>query len=310
MVFSTVLLFLSESAKIIWSLPFLLFIVTRFTLNIVTDEGAVTKLQKELKDCSSMVINGKKALGFFMGWRYFGYISETAKPRGGSSLKIYLFCSAHQYKLLTTSESEQHITTSQHKSVVILQQGCSHFWESRYNERKIALKGDPNPFQAYSMEKILPIYREKQRCVTVLYGYPGIGKTMLGLLLAHEIGAKCCLDWNPTTPGATFENMYKNAGPNEKEPLVVVLDEFDIILNQIHMHSVERHKNLRIQTSDKTSWNSLWDKYDLGLWSHTIVLMTTNKSQVDLDSLDPSYLRPGRVDFRIDHGEYRDMVSG
>ena len=42
---------------------------------------------------------------------------------------------------------------------------------------------------------------------------------MLGFLLAHKIGAKCCLDWNPTTPGATFENMYENAGPNEKSHL-------------------------------------------------------------------------------------------
>jgi Cdc6-like AAA superfamily ATPase len=86
--------------------------------------------------------------------------------------------------------------------------------------------------------------------------------------------------------------------PTEEKPLILVLEEFDILINKIHHNLIQMHKHIPIQVKDKTSWNTLFDRIDRGLYPNLIVLLTSNVNPEYVDNLDKSYLRQGRVNNR------------
>ena len=80
---------------------------------------------------------------------------------------------------------------------------------------------------------------------------------------------------------------------------------------KIHDGEIKKSKNYRIQTPDKSGWNRLFDDIGRGLYPYVIVIMTTNRSPDYINSLDPSYLRPGRVDlkFNMDESVLDSIIS-
>jgi hypothetical protein len=90
--------------------------------------------------------------------------------------------------------------------------------------------------------------------------------------------------------------MYNVINPTPKKPLVLLLDEVDILLNKIHKQDIIMHKNSPIQVYNKTTWNNMIDKIDYGLYPNVILIMCSNLSERDIQQLDNSYLRHGRID--------------
>ena len=90
--------------------------------------------------------------------------------------------------------------------------------------------------------------------------------------------------------------------PTPQKPLVIVFDEFDMVLEKIHV-GIPPHKNIPIAVSDKPSWNHLLDSIQRGMYPNIILILTSNRAPEYIHSLDPSYIRKGRVDLTFEMTE-------
>ena len=60
---------------------------------------------------------------------------------------------------------------------------------------------------------------------------------------------------------------------------------------------IESHKNIPTLVRNKSSWNTLLDKIQLGIYPNIILLLTSNMGIKKINqTLDESYLRQGRMD--------------
>ena len=80
---------------------------------------------------------------------------------------------------------------------------------------------------------------------------------------------------------------------------MLAFDEVDGALMAVHA-GVAPHKNLPIAVPNKAGWNLFLDEIGRGMYPHLILLMTSNRSPEFVRALDPSYIRPGRVDFCLE----------
>jgi hypothetical protein len=145
-------------------------------------------------------------------------------------------------------------------------------------------------------KNIMEIYNKKNNVKCYIYGNINSGKTFLAYLMARELNCYLCDSFNPTEPSDTFSNIYNSINPTAKKPLILLLDEVDIIIHKIHKENISPHKHNTIQVYNKTTWNNMLDKLDYGLYPNVILLLCSNVSANDINKLEASYLRQGRID--------------
>jgi hypothetical protein len=51
---------------------------------------------------------------------------------------------------------------------------------------------------------------------------------------------------------------------------------------------------------DKSGWNNMLDTIQRGMYPNLILIMTSNRGPEFINSLDPSYIRKGRVDLTFE----------
>ena len=71
------------------------------------------------------------------------------------------------------------------------------------------------------------------------------------------------------------------------------LEEVDTMIEVVHKGEVVNHKKVTTMIRNKASYNTFFD--DMIIYSKIIVILTSNKSKEEIDKLDTSYLRHGRV---------------
>ena len=81
---------------------------------------------------------------------------------------------------------------------------------------------------------IMEIYNSKNNVKCYIYGNVNSGKTFLSYLMARKLSCSICDTFNPTEPSDSFSNLYYCINPTSKNPLIVLLDEVDIMLKNIH----------------------------------------------------------------------------
>jgi Cdc6-like AAA superfamily ATPase len=145
------------------------------------------------------------------------------------------------------------------------------------------------------IDEVKAHYDEHGHTVVYLHGKPGTGKSLLGLLLTKELNGSLCNTFDPTEPGDTLNGLYNRVAPEKESPLIVVMDEFDVVLHNIHV-GVAPHKNIPIQVKNKTTWNQFLDRIQIGMYPNLILVLTSNKTPDYINEMDPSYIRKGRVD--------------
>ena len=144
-------------------------------------------------------------------------------------------------------------------------------------------------------KQIMNFYKHNNFCKVYLSGVPGCGKTYFAYLLAQKIGCYLCDCYNPYEPSSNLNEVYNLCKIGPQKPLILVLDEVDILLEKIHMSKKEEHKKFSREIFDKTTWNNFFDKIEFGLFPYLIVIMNSNKPKSYIDNMDPSYLRQGRI---------------
>lgn len=170
-----------------------------------------------------------------------------------------------------------------------------------YSDFKIDLSSIvPLGDQRMVMDDIIDKYKETKRVTAFVQGVTGSGKSTLGLLIAKELKGSYCHDFNPSEPGDSFKGFLRDSrGDSEiPSPIVIVMEEIDTLIKNIHEGSVQRHKNVTTSVHNKASFNTFLD--DMVFHRNVILILTSNKKKEDIDALDLSYLREGRVNAYYD----------
>jgi hypothetical protein len=151
------------------------------------------------------------------------------------------------------------------------------------------------------VDDIIRQYKKKERLAVFIHGVSMAGKSTIGYLVAKALKANYTHSFNPSDPGDTFDNMIgdvnhgeDSATSDDEQPIVIVLEEADIIIDSIHKQDIKRHADIPTPVHNKTTWNNFLN--DLVFYNKIIVILTSNSSKEDIDKLDPSYLNHGRID--------------
>jgi hypothetical protein len=179
----------------------------------------------------------------------------------------------------------------------------SQYHDGNFKEISLPFKKfEPYDCQQKIMEKIVDSYRDNKFfiCRSLIYGEPKKGKSFIGKLLAHEFKSAYCFDVKLDSPGTQILNLWNTFKPEENRPLIIQIDEFDILIKKCHDKSITpRHDWMRTMVYDKQSYNTFISEYLICL-PYVIYLFTMNSTPEEINKLDTSYIRQNRIDLLIE----------
>jgi hypothetical protein len=291
-----------------------------FPLHQVKSKEKVMSLMNKIK-WSAMKDENNKSQWFFIGNNYIGSIESNDKGH-----IVYILCSSTTFKNLT----EIIDSSGKLEKINIYERRGNFFWFD-YDKREFTVdKYTANEEQSLIIEKIADEYKAdkykadenkadenkadenkvKKKRTVFMYGKPGAGKSMCSILLAKKLKGSLVRTFDPTDPGDNLASLYSIVNPTESNPLIIVLDEVNILYHRVFHNLIEPHKHIPIQISNKTSLNRFFDDINLGLYPYLIILMTSNMSSKEIEEkYDPSYIREGRVDLKFNLEKNIDKLN-
>ena len=178
----------------------------------------------------------------------------------------------------------------------------SQYHDGDFKEISIPFKGfEPYECQQKVMEQIVDCYSNNQFfiCRSLIYGEPKKGKSFIGKLLAQEFESAYCFDIKLDSPGTQILNLWHTFKPEKEKPLIIQIDEFDILIQKCHKKSVSQNHNwLKTMVYDKQSYNTFLSEYLICL-PYVIYIFTMNSSPEEINKLDTSYIRENRIDLLL-----------
>lgn len=298
--------FLSYYSSIVENFILLLlkqFEIQRYT--ILYDKDLFKSLLKRLEtECVStdvsLIKNRKSISGWFWSKQVVGYLSIEGSY--DPIIKISFVCTKSYFNYLTEEEEEIFFGEEDVK----VTQSCKISVFSRYGHWKMISYSrvfldvstiEPVLDQSIIVKDIVKFYNKKRQCKVFIEGPPCSGKSSIGYLVAKEIRASFCNTFNPTEPGDTVSSVIsrvKDWIQDDDTPLVILIDEVDTILKKVHNNQIKLHDEFTTLVSDKPSWSKFMD--NLKFSKNLIVIFTSNTSKQDIDLMDKSYIRQGRID--------------
>jgi len=237
-------------------------------------------------------INGRnQPSGYFIGKKYYGYIEMK------EGLTIIIYTKEETYnQLMEQEEKEMEKEIIEYKPIiknklnVFIRKGT--YRNIYYNSLRLDLSHlNPIGDQQHIVDSIKTIYNKNDRASIFIHGVTGAGKSTIGYLLAKELNASYCHTFNPTEPGDYLSNLIVDVRTQD-DPVVIVIEEVDVLIKKIN-DGIDKNVEIPIEICNKTTWNNFMD--DL-IFYKIILIFTSNTSKHDIDKLDPSYLRQGRID--------------
>lgn len=273
-------------------------------------------------------VNGRELpSGYFFCRNYVGYIDNLSKFNDDHET-IYLVTTQEVYKKLVeekyvnnafvnmaSTENVTHLdnTSGDTKQLVKAESGVTEsckievymrkgaYKNFYYNSMKLDLSHiNPIGEQGPIVDNILEIFKDKRRATVFIHGVTMSGKSTIGFLLAKRLRGYYCRTFNPTDPGDNFMNLMDCIVDDDDKPIIIVLEEIDVIINAIHNGILCDNKEIPTSVKDKSSWNTFLD--DMIFYKNIILILTSNTPKKELDSLDEAYLNSYRV-----HGTYSMM---
>jgi len=247
-------------------------------------------------------INGRNyPSGFFIGKKYYGYIEMKDGSKDGT---ITLYAKENTYNsLIQEKEIEKNIEVAldleinnknikinkNNKINVFIRKGS--YRSLYYSSIRLDLSHiEPIGQQQNVIDSIKNIYNKNGRASIFINGVSGAGKSTIGYLLAKELNGSYCHTFNPTEPGDSLSNLMVDIQIDD--PIVIVIEEVDVLIQKIDK-GLEKNNEIPIEIYNKTTWNNFMD--DL-IFYKIIMIFTSNTCKSDLDKIDSSYLRKGRID--------------
>ena len=286
-------------SNIPWTCIFLLTRIIGIHLYIIRKKEDCARIQKNI-GWSSHLTDGDKRCGYSIGFWYIASLN-IANSDDYNEYFVWIVGTNATYRRLT-EEKDIEVGKSDMLFVNIHKQMPFKVMERfgpnsmiYYRKRMLRLSIEPRDDQQNIINDIRGLLVKKRSAVILLHGPPGVGKTMLSLILANETNGIYCNNLRPWEAGESVASLYTDAEPSEGSPLIIAFDEIDGPLEEIH-RGIPSHKNLKIRVQNKQGWNQMLDEIQMGFYPHLIIIMTTNKSPDFINRLDDSYIREHRVD--------------
>ena len=173
------------------------------------------------------------------------------------------------------------------------------YYDGDFKDLYLPFNFKPFNYQKNIIDKIDNIYQNNpfNICRALIWGEPGGGKSFIGKLLAQKYSSAYCFGIKLLNPGNPILDLWQTVLPSKEKPLIIQIDEFDIIINKIHnnLEQNKPHQWLRTMITDKQSYNTFLSEYLICL-PHVIYLFTMNSDPKIINSLDSSYIRKNRID--------------
>jgi hypothetical protein len=299
----TVITFLSMTIAVVWSLVFL----PASLIGVRISKVGGFQMKSFLKQVSHASIwTNDEAEGWICGKWFIGYVQVTASDRG-EQRHLWTISTRQYYdtKIKGSDDTAQYgVSTFERPAAITYWVRQGPFWDLQYSSRPLACsKKHAQSTQALAVSLLLDVYEARQHAVALLHGGAGGGKSMTAQFLCTQLlhrkkTVHFCDTHMPYENCDSFDVFYQKIGPTADGPLVVVFEEVDGMIVNLHRQAVKQ-KHFPIQMKNKTDWNSFLDKFDRDIYPYVILLLTTNKSAQFFDDLDPSYMRVGRVDLKL-----------
>jgi len=242
--------------------------------------------------------------GYFIGWQCIGNLDTMDKYE--DSEKIHILTTSAFYKEITKEKEVEDVfnmdlTKSQNdspKSISKIRVYNRNGIYKRFYYDHINLNlGSISPIgqQSEIVDKISEIYDKNKRATVFINGVSCAGKSSIGYLLAKKYNGRYCHSFNPTDPGDCITSLISimNSDNDNDVPIIIVLEEADIMIKDIHVGSVKINKEVPTSVYNKTTWSTFLD--DMIFYKNIILILTSNESKDAIDALDSAYLRKGRI---------------
>ena len=248
--------------------------------------------------------------GTFISWNCVGYYHYASQREGGTG-EVHIICSKDAFAKITegpkvspvfkqaVTETKEVKEAAENETFPLMIYGREGgFTNLFYSSMNLDLQGlEPRGQQKEIVDDICQKFEEQRRGVFFIHGISGAGKSTIGLLVAKRLKGTFCHTFNPTEPGDNLHLLLRDTCPSEGSPTVIVLEEMNTIIHHIHEGNIQRHKNITTLIQNKSTYNTFMD--DLILYRNVLIIMTSNENKSIIDTLDPCYLRAGRI-----HGNY------
>jgi hypothetical protein len=286
--------FVMATLGIIWSLIFIPFRICGLKLYKISDRSTYTRVSKIILDKVIIVEDGENPMGFFFSWTYCGY-ADNVSIGNKSSCSIYILTTKSKYNELTRDKSAN--SDNDHNISYYERSGC--FYRISYKEHVYPGFGlTPTANQNRIISNIKEIYARRNYVSAYIHGGPGCGKSTIAFILASEMKCSLCRSYCPTDPNDTLRNLYNVVAPTQEKPLIVVFEEADGMLREIHNNAVRHHNNLPTEITSKGEWSNFWDNMGF-LYPNVICILTSNVDPSEINAMDSSYIRDGRIDIKM-----------
>lgn len=293
-----------------WTILFIFFQHFGIRFYHLRNKDQCKRIQKKISHRCTHFLDENEGAGFAIGFWYIANIKVT-KSEYGDYYDIWLVTNKKTFESLTRNEhdvknplsigdknnSPTTLQKEEEKVSIQIYDRTGSYQNPYFNKRTVYFfrwSFHPNAKQQYIIDEILDHKKNHMTTVAYIHGKTGTGKSIIGLLLAKILKTSYCNTLQPWIPGDSISNLYDEIEPTSDNPLVLVFDEIDIALEKIHK-GIPAHMNVTTRVQDKIGWNRMMDDINWGLYPHMILLLISNQSPKVIQSLDPSYIRKGRV---------------
>ena len=287
----------------VWLLVPVCLIIQVFGIKLyrIIDERKTDVILRKLKviSANSVYYNSEfKPHSLFFSWYCIGNIYLTEINRRMIT-EIYIITTKECIDNLIKDPQDEIISLkgdiSNSKKITIYNRRGS-FYHLSYEESSFSFNKNIQANQNAIVHAIIKFYRDYNYCTSFISGAPGSGKTTIAYFLAKELNGCICKTFNPTDPGDEIIELIRTVNPTPDKPLIVLLDEIDIMISKIHDNKIDTHKNVPVPVRSKTDFNRFLDDIEIHC-KNTIFILTSNMSKdvIEANTNDKSYLRDGRV---------------
>lgn len=264
-----------------------------------TSDEAICKSAMRKSIFSSYSTDISDHSGIIISRRFIGFIKESKNYRGINEHLVILFCSKNTFESLSRVEIQQEGMVIREETRYINMIYHAHNVHGSLKRKKIfETRLVPSKQQNKIIDYISDDYGQSDTGsgVYLLYGDIGTGKSSVAYLLSKKIKGSLCTSFSPIKPGHSMNELYSVAGPTTGSPLVVLIDEIDVIIDQITSGEVVKTAHgAHTMCCDKLGWNSFLDAVGHGEFPNVLIIFTTNKKPEYFNDKDPSYIRNGRI---------------
>ena len=281
--------------------PFILMFLKLFNIHLyeIRNHEKVVLIESQFENCICSDYMNDRPSGIIIPrhMKFIAYMSNM------SINHIIILTSKKWMKKINEQENKEtkiekiEINTENNNDTIAYWERSGDYTFFEYSKRNIYIRNrNFTKEQNQIYENIMEIYNKKNIVKCFIHGKPGCGKTFISYLMALELNCHLCDTFNPAEPSDFFSNIYYRVRPTSKKPLILLLDEIDILFKNVTNETIVKHQKSPTQVFNKLTWNHFIDKIDYGMYPNLIFILCSNRTTYDINKMDPCFLREGRVD--------------